>query len=575
MLILEHILLGFKIVLSSIIDDVPREIREQMALSKLEETKENKEKRLDMFVKEEKSKAYESLLNVAQYGNVFSFCLTVCPLTLSLLDPSASAIPFKEAVLSQDRKLHENRMMKEQETKQAPSGSKNEVTSKLMDLLNQNKFGFDPFSLTAIIFIPLLCQYFNVSSLLYIPVAILFLAYFQSIKNRIDRQIAVGIVTDAKLLKLIHEELPSWFYDAEFQRVEWLNSILGKLFPQLAHGIEILAKEKVQPILDANTPFYLPKLLLEDANLGSISPKITGIRVYNTTESNIRFDLEIKWAGDTQVTLKLCTPPLPISVELTNLRFTANLRVELLDLHGKLPCFKAVSVTCMKKPSLEFSLKIASLDIMSVGATSDYNVTSIVKTIIDNVVSSVALYPKKFVIPMDGNVNADKYANETPDGILILFLVKGTDLLSVNLMGGSDPFVEFSSSSDLKHRPRSSTKHGSVNPEWNETFQFFVYDKSTDVIHLTVYDADFTNQMNTFMGRASLHLDTIKRNSDKPQEITLQLRDVDKGSLRISVVYRSIKKKKISFAKTGDDVGIEDNIVYHDLDENSKMQNNW
>jgi hypothetical protein len=86
MLLLEHLLLGFKLVLSSIIDDVPREIRERLALSKVENTEENKEKRKEMIVKAEKSKAYENLLNIAHFSNdiilfIFSLLLFFLALT--------------------------------------------------------------------------------------------------------------------------------------------------------------------------------------------------------------------------------------------------------------------------------------------------------------------------------------------------------------------------------------------------------------------------------------------------------------------------------------------------------------
>jgi hypothetical protein len=133
--------------------------------------------------------------------------------------------------------------------------------------------------------------------------------------------------------------------------------------------------------------------------------------------------------------------------------------------------------------------------------------------------------------------------------------------------------VEFVSSFDPKHPTRSSTKHHTVNPEWNETFQFFIYDKSTDTINMSVYDADITNKMNTFLGAAVLHMDTVKRNTNKPQEITLSLRDVETGSIRLLATYRSIKRQKPNFTKTTEEMDIDDHIVYNHLDEEDLVTN--
>ncbi len=451
-----------------------------------------------------------------------------------------------------------------------------DATSQLKALFERDAIGFHPIILLSIVFLPYLCAYYNFPLLLYIPIALLVLTYIQSQKDRADRQIAVGVVTDANLLKLIGQEMPSWFHDSEFQRVEWLNFVLSKLFPQIAHAVEAIVKEKVQPSIDENTPFYLPRLEIVHANLGSVSPKITGVRVFHNRESSIRLDLELKWSSDLQVTLKLNTTPLPINVELTDLRVTANVRVELLELTNRLPCFRALSITCMKKPKIDFSLKIASLDIMNMGAGSDYNITSLVQTIIDSVLAGVCLYPKKIMVPMDDKVDLDDLANETPDGILLVRLIRGEQLLAVNYTGNSDPYVEFVSSHDPSHIQRSTVKYSTIKPVWHEDFTFFVHDKNTETITVSVYDSDITNQMPTFMGNAVIHLDLIKRNHKTPQEFNLVLSDVSTGILRVSCAYRSINKKKSTanlhkMNERGEI--IEDHVLYTDIDDKELEDN--
>ena len=80
-------------------------------------------------------------------------------------------------------------------------------------------YGFDPAHMMILICLPMALQYFNITPWLYLPLAVLFFGYLQQKKDRIDRKIAMGIVTDPTLLRLILEEMPSWPTDAEFQQL--------------------------------------------------------------------------------------------------------------------------------------------------------------------------------------------------------------------------------------------------------------------------------------------------------------------------------------------------------------------
>ena len=72
------------------------------------------------------------------------------------------------------------------------------------------------------------------------------------------------------------QEMPSWVSDSQFQRVEWFNSLLTKMWPQLSVACESEVKAQVQPMLDAQCPPMLGKLQLDRFSLGNISPKIIG-----------------------------------------------------------------------------------------------------------------------------------------------------------------------------------------------------------------------------------------------------------------------------------------------------------
>lgn len=68
MLVLEHLLLGLKIVLGNVIDDIPPEVREEMAKRLAEKTESNIGKTVELFTHQTKSMAYDKLAHTAEKG---------------------------------------------------------------------------------------------------------------------------------------------------------------------------------------------------------------------------------------------------------------------------------------------------------------------------------------------------------------------------------------------------------------------------------------------------------------------------------------------------------------------------
>mmetsp|Transcript_11256 Transcript_11256/g.18431 ORF Transcript_11256/g.18431 Transcript_11256/m.18431 type:complete len:583 (+) Transcript_11256:1-1749(+) len=311
-----------------------------------------------------------------------------------------------------------------------------------------------------------------------------------------------NIIGHVMLLYVVVKEMPGWVSDSKVQRVEWLNSLLQKIWPQLSAGIEVIVKEQVQPQLDANCPKILGKMILERFSLGTISPKIVGINL-QTLESDVQVDVELRWAGDMDILLQVGSP-VATPIEVSEFRFSATARIELVELCAKVPCFKAMSVTFMKKPLVDFSLKLAALDIMNVGP-ADYNVTGIVRNLIQSSLSETALYPKKIVVPLSGDAD-DVDALSAIDPVAVLYITfKGAKNLKRANCFGSDPYVL---AKTMRQEVRTQPQYYSVNPEWNETHDIMVYDRETQEIDLSVIDADVAN-METLLGSAKLSLSEL------------------------------------------------------------------
>lgn len=277
------------------------------------------------------------------------------------------------------------------------------------------------------------------------------------------------------------EEMPSWITDSQFQRVEWLNALLQRVWPQISTACEPLVKASLQPMLDAQCPPMLGQLQLGTFSLGSISPKIVGVRFFEGNESHARMDLELRWAGDPSVILTVGSSRVSTPIEVSEIRLSAVARVELLDLQPTVPPFRAVSITFMKRPELHFSLKVARMDIMNFGA-SEFNVTTLVRSLLQRALSEALLYPKKIVIPMQSDTDTDAYYALQPVGILYVTFVRATNLKSANVFG-SDPYVLARS---MQQEVRTAVKPYSLNPQWDETHDFMVYDRGAQEIEIEV-----------------------------------------------------------------------------------------
>mmetsp|Transcript_3345 Transcript_3345/g.5234 ORF Transcript_3345/g.5234 Transcript_3345/m.5234 type:complete len:960 (+) Transcript_3345:112-2991(+) len=386
MVILEHSLLLLKMVLSSVIDDVPRWVQEKQAQEATRQRHALADERLALY----------SLH--AQEGDI---------------PPVLAA--SEEAL------------------------ERNVVAAKLSSEYS-SPFGYNPLFLMGIVALPITLQSIGISPLYYLPLSLMYVSYLKADKDRQDRKAAIGIVSDVNILKYVAEEMPSWIKHSDVQRVQWLNDLLTKLWSSVSESTEAVIMETVQPILDSYKPGYISSLCFSRITLGTIAPVIVGIRNHRTEENCVRLDLELKWAGNPEVALEVGQKGFPLTIELSDIRISAILRVELTPLIPRFPCFGAITVTCMQKPFVDFSFKVGALDVMNIGA-AEYNVAAAVNNIIRSILTTIALYPSKFVIPMVPDVDVKALTNISPVGLLHLRVISAKKLKVADLTS-SDPFCE-------------------------------------------------------------------------------------------------------------------------------------
>lgn len=74
-------------------------------------------------------------------------------------------------------------------------------------------------------------------------------------------------------------------------------------------------------------------------------------------------------------------------------------------------------------------------------------------------------------------------------GILHVKVVRARELLKMDILGSSDPYVKLKiSGGRIVPSKKTSIKTKNLNPEWNEEFKLTVNDPMSQVLELHVYD---------------------------------------------------------------------------------------
>ncbi|KAG5191948.1 calcium-activated chloride channel-domain-containing protein [Tribonema minus] len=529
---MEHILLAVKFILAGVVDDEPLWVKEALAKKELEERDTTKRLRLIAAGMKEPPPIVE--------------------------DPKVVERNNAIAALRKVRKERNNAIAALRKFR-----SESEPWS-----LNPmcEPWSFNPMWYAALIALPYMVSAYGMDYMWAVPLAAMIVGYMQHEKDKAEVGLTTGEIHDSSIKALIARELPKWFSDSETERVEWLNKLLQHMWPHASGATDAMVREMVDPMLAEYKPAAIDKLGFRVISLGTIAPRVVGIRTFDSNESCVVLDMEMKWNGNPKIVIEVGRSPLPITITLSNIRFSGKVRAELSPLVPLVPCFGNLSVCFMERPYVDFTFKVGAVDLMSLGP-AELNIASAVSAVTKMVLQDIVpvLYPQKMVIPIIEPKDLAGLAAPAPTGVLQLEVPKdlaglaapaptgpkdlaglaapartgvlqlevvGADnLRKADLMGKSDPYVVIKLGEEEN---KTSVINSNLNPRWGEKFDILVHDKASQVVTFDVYDEDLADN-DDHLGRCEVPLSALL--DFKITALNVPLTSTPTGSLLLKLEY--------------------------------------
>lgn len=355
----------------------------------------------------------------------------------------------------------------------------------------------------------------------------------------------LGSLSRDDLKKLCGDNFPEWISFPVYEQVKWLNKLLSKMWPFVADAAELVIKESVEPLLEEYRPPGITSLKFSKLSLGSVAPKIEGIRVQSLKKGQITMDIDFRWGGDPSIILAVeAALVASIPIQLKDLQVFTVIRV-IFQLAEEIPCISAVVVALLAEPEpkILYNLKAVGGSLTAIPGISD-----MIDDTVNTIVTDMLKWPHRIVVPI-GGIPVDLSELELkPQGKLIVTVVKANNLKNMEMIGKSDPYV-------VAHvRPlfklKTKTVENNLNPVWNEELEFIVEDKETQSVILEVFDKDIGQDKQ--LGIAKLPLIDLQGEVNKEFELrllaslnTLKVKDKkDRGTLTIKIHYHEFNKEE-------------------------------
>ncbi len=178
-------------------------------------------------------------------------------------------------------------------------------------------------------------------------------------------------------------------------------------------------------------------------SLGTVAPRIEAVRVHhNRAENVVELDLDLKWAGNAQVTLFAQTlVGTEMVVQVAGLQLSGVLKVQLGPLRSDWNPFLGLALTFAKRPYIDFSLLFSEADdgadVLNAGAFASQHaglgLSSAIQHVVRTALETAVVYPRWYRIPWYEGGESSLEVNQLPVGVLAVTIKACTNLKVGNM----------------------------------------------------------------------------------------------------------------------------------------------
>ncbi|KAI3875258.1 hypothetical protein MKX03_011142 [Papaver bracteatum] len=348
----------------------------------------------------------------------------------------------------------------------------------------------------------------------------------------------LGSLTRDDLKKICGDNYPEWISFPVYDQVKWLNKELTKMWPYIADAATMLIRESVEPLLEEYRPPGITSMKFSKLSLGTVAPKIEGIRVQSLKKGQITMDIDFRYGGDSSIILAVEAAMIAsIPIQLKDLQIFTVIRV-IFQLSEEIPCISAVVVALLSepKPKIDYTLKAVGGSLTALPGLSD-----MIDDTVNTIVTDMLQWPHRIVVPIGGPMDTSDLELK-PQGKLLVTVVKANNLKNMEMIGKSDPYVV------VHIRPLFKVKtkvvDNNLNPVWDQSFELIAEDKETQSLIIEVYDEDVGQDKR--LGIAKLPLIELESGTPKETELRLlpaldmmRIKDKkDRGTITLKVEYQ-------------------------------------
>ena len=230
------------------------------------------------------------------------------------------------------------------------------------------------------------------------------------------------ISENVKMKELIQKVSPAQELISNRKNVEWVNSIIQQMWPNLEQFLRNLIKSSVEPVINQNSGSVMKAIKFDKLVFGKIPPKIVGIKVHEQQklfDDEIIMDVDVEFNSNCDIKFIVMKN---IPVEISKISISGLIRVVLKPLMKDLPLIGGIQIYFLTPPDIDFDLGGIANVLDAPG------ISKFIKDILLEQICNFMVLPNKIINTFTDSVSKKEIKCPDSMGVLRVDLIRAEDL---------------------------------------------------------------------------------------------------------------------------------------------------